>query len=113
MPRKPTWQVPFRADGSLITEQPYWDKPGVEWKDPFEFDATMHFTGFYRDGHAVGGVLRDTTTGRLYHIFLRDLELIIERGIAAGGLISGTWGFAKGGRNYGIRLITARLEASE
>jgi hypothetical protein len=113
MPRKPAWQVPFRQDGSLITEAPYWDKPGVEWRDPFEFEAVMNFVGFYRDGHAVGGVLHDTNTSLTYHIFLHDLGPIIQRGISEGGIISGTWAFAKRGRNYGIRLITARLEVSE
>lgn len=114
-------KIPFEEDGSQMayTSASHDELPSYsyasgsyqkagEWRDNYEFEATLTVESMERGRSAARFILRDEH-GRRFTMFMTDmLELIQTAELIAYGHIDGRWTFQKRGANYGIKLIGSR-----
>jgi len=94
-------KIPFDKNGNMLGYGSY----GVhEWRDNYEFDASLKFTYAGRGRSAVKFHFEDEF-GKQYEMFLQDLSDIIANSIIDKGSISGRLTFCKKGENFGIKKI--------
>ena len=98
-------KIPFLKTGGLAQEARTGDS-GVDWRDNFEFDAMLVFTGFERGRMSVIRAGFTDEDGNRYAMFIADLtELLLEAGVV-GGKVRARWTFVKRGAHfYGIRRV--------
>ena len=89
-------------DGILHKNQESW-YGGETWKPNFTFETTLHYTGFGR-GRSSAGFTFEDEEGHSYWMFMTDMDDMIKGGVAP-LCVKGTFGFAKRGQNYGIKLL--------
>jgi hypothetical protein len=106
MSKKPSYQIPFMADGSVPHYYAgYGVQNNVTWRDPtYTFDGVLEFQGYERGRSAAYFIFKNKETGAKYTMFLTDMEEILKHRIIAMGMIGGRWGFIKRGGNYGIQF---------
>lgn len=117
MPKTKTTEVPYLFDGSLAHyEHRGWsDGKVVQWRPNEPFHATLQIQGIRTGRSAKYLVLKAPETAlddREFPMFVADfVNLAIDEGIPAGGIISGRWMVRKRGKNYGLRLATTEDDA--
>ncbi len=116
-------QVPVgKHDGRV----PHWEPPEwhtlYEWRDNWEWEATLCYVGIEREGHSAHFLWRDAAdvlvprkdwdgsdTMAYDHgphvMFLQQMGEILERGESITREITGIWTWVKRGSNYGVRLV--------
>lgn len=98
------YPIPFDKEGNQLSYAYSWIDGKVEWRNNYEFDATLTYSDYARGRSAVGILLCDEH-GHQYSMFLSMLdELFISRGFE-GRSVTGRWTFVKRGENYSIRLV--------
>ena len=110
------WKIPFKADGtpmryaindpnsSYSASDKTWHRDYADqWRDNFEFKASMHFESFQRGRSAAYAVFR-TDKDERYTMFLKDLADAIPH-LDKGFLLEKTFTFTKRGQNYGIKVV--------
>jgi hypothetical protein len=116
--KKYTGKIPFDGDGNFMAYARDQSRPpsirringtavGVgEWRDNYEFDATLIIDGIRRGQSAARFLLMDSDTGVRYEMFMTDaLDMLQRAEMIAYGHIEGHWTFCKRGMNYGITLV--------
>jgi hypothetical protein len=112
-----TWRIPFKADGSVMRyaindpnsrhasgpEHKWHPDYADQWRDNFEFTASMHFVEFKRGRSAAYAVFQ-TSKDETYYMFLSDLEKAIPL-LDKGFLLKKVFTFSKRGQNYGIKVV--------
>lgn len=112
---KKGWKVPFR-EGVFLRyaindpnsrhcagpERSGWREYADEWRDNYEFVATMRFVTFKR-GRSAAYAIWETEDGEQYSMFLTDLEDAIPY-MVDGHLTIRRFTFSKRGSNYGVKL---------
>lgn len=88
-----------------------WSSAIVEMRPNAPFRATLEVVSIERGRSAARFVLRDTTTGTEYPMFMVDVLDMMRAGIRKGGRITGLWQAGKRGANYGLRLLSSRVAA--
>jgi hypothetical protein len=99
--KKPTApiKIPFYKAGGLAQEASE-GNDAFDWRDNFEFDATLVLTGFERGRMGVIRAVFADDKGIKYPMFVADLaELLTESGVV-GGKVQARWTFVKRGRHY-------------
>lgn len=110
MAKKKLYLIPFDDKGNQMHyADPFVHLSGHtdsnDWREPFEFEATICFQGYRRGRSAAYFLFKDQHTGVEYTMFLTDMEATISHMVR--GSVNGRWGFVKRGMNYGISLIEA------
>jgi hypothetical protein len=111
-------QVPFQKydiahisqyKGDLAGYVYDWSKQGYEWRENYEFNATLELRSIERRGHKCGAYFTDETGTRFY-MFLSELEKVIKQsGVSRpGARVTGRWTFCKRGERYSIKLVQER-----
>lgn len=101
---KGAYQVPFR-NGNLLHYPDSW--PTLpEWRDNYEFSATLTFAGFSRGRSAAYLNFMNPETGEFFPMFLADLSDVLTRCTLEKGKVNALWTFCKRGQNYGICLAS-------
>jgi hypothetical protein len=92
-------QIPFHKGGGLAQEA-FAGNTAFEWRENFEFNATLALTGFERSGMGVIRAVFADETGTRYPMFLADLAELLTASGVVGGKIRARWTFVKRGRRY-------------
>jgi hypothetical protein len=98
-------KIPFWKTCGLAQEASA-GSSAYDWRDNFEFDATLVLTGFERGRMSVIRAVFVDDKGAKYPMFVADLaELLTESGVV-GGRVQARWTFVKRGKDYyGIRRV--------
>jgi hypothetical protein len=92
-------KIPFYKAGGLAQEASEGNS-AYDWRDNFEFDATLVLTGFERGRMSVIRAVFADDKGTKYPMFIADLaELLTESGVV-GGKVQARWTFVKRGKGY-------------
>lgn len=99
------YRIPFNPNGSLM-HFPGYNGGGanIEWRDNYEFEATLRLDGMRRGRSAKYIEWKDNKGDAIYPMFIADLLDLMKHGSISGGVAVGRWTFTKRGQNYGIRL---------
>lgn len=89
-------QVPYDDNGNMRHYPESWNG-GLVWKDNDQFFARMKVVGMERGRSAARFIVEDTSTGKRYPLFMKDMLEMIQ-----GQEFLGTWSARKRGQNYGI-----------
>ena len=100
--KKGLYQIPFRNGHQLHYPDNYPTLP--EWRDNFDFTATLTFTGFNRGRSAAYAEFKNYLTGATFTMFLKDLDEVIKTCGIGNGKVEARWTFCKRGANYGLCL---------
>ncbi len=95
-------QVPFDVSSGKPL---YYGGSGTNtiWRDNFEFQDTLVFSGFTRGRSAVHAHFKSKTNSTSFVVFLSDLAKMIPN--LVGGVAEGKFTFCKRGSNYGLKMI--------
>lgn len=112
----PKWKVPFKADGTPMRyalndpnsryrrdDMQHHPDFADEWRENYEFTATLYFNGFAR-GRSAAYAYFNTADDQRYTMFLTDLADAIPY-LEKGFLRDKTFTFTKRGQNYGIKVV--------
>lgn len=117
---KVKWKVPFVGTpgayqapteaGNMLGWANDWcgyggKKTGVEWREPYEFTATLILEDFHRGRSAVEITLLDSVTAKSYIIRGKEFLNAMKTGVCNRGTIRGRWGFKKQGASYSLTYL--------
>jgi len=101
-------KIPFeKSTGNMLN---YVDtyltvRDSIIWKSNYVFNAELKIVDYYKGRSAVNIILKDTTFGIQYHMFISDFINMVKNRTIKSGKIQGCWTFRKQGQNFGVYLL--------
>ena len=115
MAKKKTYQIPFDDEGNLLS---YGGNKSVydhetqgyrtwvpNWRDNFEFEATLTYHGFDNGIRSAHRILWEDEEGHVYPMFISRFGEALEAHGMDGNSMTGRWTFMKQGQNFSIRAV--------
>ena len=100
------WKLLVREDDSIVWwsgMHRYMDKYNLHWKDNYEFEDTLKYSGFSRGTSSCTVQFTSINDGKEYTMFMKELDSCIDK--LVDGKLTGKFTFCKRGENYGIKLL--------
>lgn len=100
------WQLLVREDDSIVWwsgMQMYMDKYNLHWKDNYEFEDTLKYSGFSRRTSSCNVQFKSINDNKEYTMFMKELDDCIFNLVE--GKLKGRFTFVKRGENYGIKYL--------
>ena len=108
MAKKSTFQVPFeKSSGSMHDKMPpTWSKDDgrIEWRDNYEFDATMT-VGHLHTCCGSNNVTMADSEGRYFVMYTSDFVDMAREATINNGVVTGKFTFRKVGRSFGVKYV--------
>lgn len=92
-------KIPFYKSGGLAQEA-FADNEQFDWRDNFEFEATLTMIGFDRGGLGVIRAMFADEAGTEYPMFVADLAELLKTSGVVCGKVRARWTFVKRGQRY-------------
>jgi hypothetical protein len=105
--KRTSYQIPFDKDGNQLSFPGY---TFHEWRDNYEFDATLTYETYGRGRSSVTFYWKDDD-GHRYTMFVSDFDDILNSVGLHGKKVTGRWTFVKKGQDYGVKLVTSSTDA--
>ena len=100
------WKLLVHEDGKIewwAGMQKYMDQYNLHWKDNYEFEDTLKYSGFSRGSSSCTVQFKSINDNKEYTMFMKELDDCIDKLIE--GKLTGKFTFCKCGQNYGIKYL--------
>lgn len=108
-PATGNYPIPFdKQTGEMLHYAWAWHNgvDTLEWRDNYEFTATLKWDGFQR-GRSAAYLQWVDAEGTHYSMFLQQFDEVMRAACLHDDRARGVWTFCKRGENYGVRLVRA------
>lgn len=99
------YKIPFYKKTGEFLEYPLWRDDDIDWKENYEWEDILEYTGYGRGCSSVKLKMQSKLTGKQYSMFISDFDALLKK---HGFKVFGekhTYTFCKKGANYGIKFV--------
>jgi hypothetical protein len=106
------WQVPFDRDGNQLHYDGGWNRDGIVYKDPYEFEDSLELLDWEQGRSRITVKLRSLKDGRKYCCTMGSFMDMLHRGkinqTEESTAIGGEFSFKKAGSSVSLILLSGR-----